>query len=411
MSDKLYRCIPSQNNLVGVEFTNEKINVYFPLGYDIDGFENDDIEKSEILNVIRTVSLCKNNDTDCDYDYNHGCNDEIPINSYLWLLNDYLNNGLYCVNEKKYMISQKGKINWKKTFSTQPYFSNNEIIYLNPIIEYSSKTDNIITEIHAKCINICIKRIGWLFGNFELLEQYGFDISESCKKNYIDVLRKELSVSFNDKKKILLNHLIRILSDKSSFENNDFLNNMLVSNYNHAWEVMVRDVFGNIPNLDKFFPDIIWNLKYSKNPKRTMRPDSVICSNDKLYIVDAKYYKYGIVGNGELPGAEDVDKQITYGEYNSKKEEYSDVYNAFVMPYNKTCNVFDFNTNIVEVGNVTSDARLLNDVLENYKKIAIILVDTKFLLDLFCNNDKNNESVTLDLVKNIEEAIKYKKED
>lgn len=47
MSDKVYRCLPSDNNVVGVEFTNEKINIYFPIGYNIDEIKDTPREKKQ----------------------------------------------------------------------------------------------------------------------------------------------------------------------------------------------------------------------------------------------------------------------------------------------------------------------------------------------------------------------------
>lgn len=410
MSDKLYRCLPSENNLVGVEFTKEKINIYFPIGYNIEEIRNTPRETEAILQIIRTVSLCKSIVNNYDYDYNYGDESVIPINSYLWLLNDYLKNGLYNVKEKKYIVSQKGKINWKRTFSTKPYYSEDEIVYLNPVVEYNSRMDNVITDIHGICINICIKKIGWLFGDFKKLEQYDSDIPDNIRKIYVDILRKELSISFNDKKKTLINHLIRVVSEKTSEDNNDIVNNMLVKNYYYAWEVMIKKVFGNDDNLEKYFPKIKWNLKYSKDPKPSMRVDSVINKKDILYILDAKYYKYGIIEDGTLPGAEDVDKQITYGEFNNRKNEFDDVYNAFIIPYNKKQNRFDLTENIIEVGNVTNNARIDDKDEKPYKKIAIIFVDTKFLIDTYYKMDKEKEVITSRLINQIEEAVRYKKE-
>ena len=185
---------------------------------------------------------------------------------------------------------------------------------------------------------------------------------------------------------------------------------MLVKNYHYAWEVMIKKVFGNDDNLQRYFPKIKWNLKYSKDTKPSMRVDSVINKKDILYILDAKYYKYGIIGDGNLPGAEDVDKQITYGEFNSRKKEFNDVYNAFIIPYNKKQNKFDLTEDIIEVGNVTNNARIDDKDEEAYKKIAIILVDTKFLIDTYYRMDKEKEKLTTRLINQIEEAIKYKKD-
>lgn len=402
---KIYNCLASVDK-VGIEFWKDTINIYFPLGYDIPHFEDEKKqaieEKKSILDVLKTISLCRNNGESYKYNYNYGKNKEIPINSYLWLLNDYLKNGLYNTKEKHYFESQKGKINWKRTFNTQPYFSNEDVAYLNPVVEVCTRSDNIITEIHALCINICIDRIGWLFGNIEKCEGYNQSFPYSV---YLNILNKELASSFNDKKKTLINHLIRVIFNNSDLDESDLLNDFLVDNYHYAWERMVCDVFGNDNNnIKSYFPTIRWNLKYGNyiNPK--MRPDTVIKKGEKLYILDAKYYKYGVIMNGSLPGAGDVDKQITYGEFNNKK--YKEVYNAFIIPYNKNDNDFGSNSNILDIGNVENNARL-TDITESFKKIAVILVDTKYIIDCFFKRDEKNEK---ELIDSIMSSVEYNKE-
>lgn len=399
MNSRIFKCLPSTNK-VGVEFNKDIINIYFPAGYDIPKESNEIVQKSSILDILKTISLCKNNGEGYEYNYNSGEEKEIPINSYLWLLNDYLKNGLYNVKEKHYIVSQKGKINWKRTFETKPFFSNNEIVYLNPKVEINTKTDNIITEIHAICINICIDKIGWLFGDFERCDGYKQSLSDEM---YIDILNRELLSSFEDKKKTLLNHLIKVLSNLTDNDQLDYKNDLLVDNYHYAWEVMIRKIFGNDnDNLKKYFPKIEWRLKYSKEPKPSMRPDSVINKGDTLYIIDAKYYRYGVDENGSLPGAEDVDKQITYGEFNNKN--FEQVYNAFVMPYNKNDNRFKNDKIILDIGNVQNNARIYEENKETFRKVAAILIDTKYVIDCYFKREKKLEK---ELIESIINSIKY----
>ena len=405
MNKKIYKCLPSIDK-VGIEFTKDFINIYFPLGYDIPNY-NDKIiqekeEKKAILDIIKTISLCKNNGENYKYNYNYGKNKEIPINSYLWILNDYLKNGLYNTKERHYLKMQNGKINWKRTFNTQPIFSDDEIVYLNPIVELNTKSDNIITEIHAKCVNICINKIGWIFGNIKKCEGYKQSLSDAT---YLKILNQELSVSYNDKKKELLNHLIKVILNKSDLDESDLTNSFLVDNYHYAWERMISKVFGNDnENIKDYFPSIKWNLRYKDYHNPKMRPDTVIEKGNVLYILDAKYYKYGVLEEGSLPGAGDIDKQITYGEFNNQK--YDEVYNAFILPYNKNDNFFGNSSNILDIGNVENNARISNKQ-EPFKKIAIILVDTKYVIDCYFKRDKKNEN---ELIDSIISALEYNKE-
>lgn len=391
-NQKMYKCLHSTNS-VGIEFKKDIINIYFPLGYKIPDCNNEIEEKKAILDLIRTISLCKNNGEREEYNFENGETENIPVNSYLWLINDYLKNGLYNVFEKKYIQSQKGKINWKKTFKTKPVFNEKEIVYLNPITELKSKNANIISEIHAVCVNISIDKIGWIFGSINKIDNYQQSYTDDM---YLDILNRELVKTFDDKKKILLRHLINVISKKSNNDMSDLVNDLLTNNYQIAWEKMIDHVFGNVIDKKEFFPEIIWDLHKKNNPKPTMRPDTIIKNNKEIYIIDAKYYKYGVEENGSLPGAEAIDKQITYGEFNSDKFNTSEVYNAFIMPFNMNDELFKSSIPIITIGNVRSIGRTSTG--KPYEKIVVILMDTKYLIDLFFHRIEKDEIL---LIKNI----------
>ncbi|TNK91612.1 hypothetical protein C4M83_03745 [Mycoplasmopsis pullorum] len=86
-----------------------------------------------------------------------------------------------------------------------------------------------------------------------------------------------------------------------------------------------------------------------------MLPDSIMRSVDlnsnktNYYILDAKYYKYGIYperGENVLPQTSDIIKQIAYGDYISnelKKEKYDETvstYNVFLSTFDSLNNEF-----------------------------------------------------------------------
>ena len=79
---------------------------------------------------------------------------------------------------------------------------------------------------------------------------------------------------------------------------------------------------------------------------------------NRLFILDAKYYKYGTTGRvGDLPESTSINKQITYGEYIAEQEKFKKkhgtdyiVYNAFLMPYDK-----GMNDDIIKIGEAVSD--------------------------------------------------------
>ena len=100
-----------------------------------------------------------------------------------------------------------------------------------------------------------------------------------------------------------------------------------------------------------------------------------------------------------------MQKQITYGEYVKmmKAGKYDEIYSAFVMPYSKVNNIHKdkFNNDIEFVG--VARAKWIDAEGETSRKVAGILVDTKFLID---NYLKKNQDHIDDLIEVIERNIR-----
>ena len=74
-------------------------------------------------------------------------------------------------------------------------------------------------------------------------------------------------------------------------------------------------VFGE-SNKDIYFPHAKWHIiNREKTESSALEPDTVMKLNGKFYILDAKYYKFGITGLPmHLPATSSIQKQITYGD-------------------------------------------------------------------------------------------------
>ena len=112
---------------------------------------------------------------------------------------------------------------------------------------------------------------------------------------------------------------------------------------------------------------------------------------DKVYVLDSKLYRYGIYPRPEyLPGAPDINKQITYGEFiETTKGISSDrIYNAFIMPFNKDDNLFghmDENGEFISdiegyYGNIGEAIGKWRPNTKKYERIQGIVVDTRHLM-------------------------------
>lgn len=171
--------------------------------------------------------------------------------------------------------------------------------------------------------------------------------------------------------------------------------------FEYIWEYMVNSVYGNLdPKL--YFPNSKYNLvDFDKDIESSaLRPDTVLEVEKDLYILDSKYYKYGITKNpSDLPSTDSIQKQITYGDHAKNKiQKHQKIFNAFIIPYNKRNNKFGLDKNIEYVGFAESSWR---NSKELYDHISVILVDTKFLIDCYNRQEDNNISKLLASIQKI----------
>lgn len=389
----------SDDNYVGIKYSDEGINVFFPLGYEIPN--NYDECRKSIIDIIKIVSLSKTiSDGEIKKSKTIGEKYEFPMNSFIWIISDYLKNGLYYDKEKKYQKSNSGKINWKKSLKSNFYISNNSAIILDLYTEKDFYEDNIITDIHAFCINQSVEYIGWLFGNIKKLKS---NINEEYMDYYISVINKELIHTFDDRKKELLINIKRILLFTGE-NKSDKLLNYGTYDFHYVWESMIRNVFGN-EKVEKYFPSSFWNIEKQVFKDSNLRPDAILTIEKDIYILDSKYYKYGITQDiDDLPHTDSVQKQITYGEYidTSKDFDYLNIYNAFILPYNKNNNDFNRTNNIEYLGFSESDWKRNKKEQKYYEHVSLIFLDTKYLIDCYLKYESSNIS---SLIASIQEVI------
>lgn len=388
-----------EDGFVGIRYDKDKINILLPLGYDKGTFDEvntlDAEQKVELLLLLKTITLVKSYTGDkTDFGNDDGEKNEIPFNSFIWIINDYFNNGLYQEIEKRYTQRGHGKINWKKTLNSEHYFSEKSVDFINPFYESNIQKNNVITELNNYCLHLSVKYVGFIFGKINLPEcSIKTSFIDDNLKFFVDIINKELSRSFNDRKKILLTHIKRILtmSYDDSFENQRSYG---TRKYEYAWEKMVNESLGSKIDISKYFPNAFWNIKGKKpeEDRSKLRPDSIYIdkSNNKAYILDAKYYKYGVTGLiSDLPHTDSIQKQITYGDHILNNLDIygfpqNNIYNAFIIPFNKKQEPFINDENMVYMGYANSAWRKDNF---SHERISLLLVDTKYLIDCFYHNE------------------------
>lgn len=400
------------DSFVGLKIKGNDIELYYPESYHF--LNNDeDYDVEAILNLLKTINIAKTFSKEKKTLYNSHSNDgEFALFSYLWIIRDWLSNGFYINREKEYKFNQNGKVNWKRTLNQQPIVSNKNIIYNNIVVEVKNNVDNIILEIHKYCVKKSIDYIGWLF-NLNSKFIYTRKFSETVKNQYVQALKIELDKTFDDIKKMRLNHMLNVIIGLDA--NNDLKEFVYgVDSYYYIFEKMIDSIFGTEKDLSKFNPKASWFLvknDYKEKQASTLRPDTILIKDKIAYILDSKFYRFGFTGDEkDLPETTSIQKQITYGDYLTKLNEQNDIdidniYNAFILPFDKTREVFKTNDNIKYIGYAKTEWK---DNNQQYQFVYAFLIDLYHVVKVW--NDYNHiDDVNL-FIKEIMQAINENKE-
>ena len=399
IEDKRVYLVPSTNEdnnaFVGVRIRNESIEFHYPESYDLSGVDETltikDLKamRRDMIDILHTISLAKTRSFATQKTENGvSTTQNFAFMSYLWIIRDYITNGIYRNTEKIYRNNAKGRVNWKKTLATQPIISNGNIIYNNLVVEVINDCDSILTDAHRLCIYNSIRKVGWLFG----INEKAFYVPSPTKnllKKYVNTIKLELKKTFDDTKKSRLNHMLKVLS---GVDDSKQISEIVygVDKYHYVYERMVDAIFSNIVDITKYNPNASWFIKegntYEEKEASSLRPDTVRIDDSPktylydtktktAYVLDAKFYRYGSTGKkDDLPETTSIQKQITYATHIknnlSKEEKIEHIHNAFVLPYNKNKNSFNFNENLVYIG--FSKANWVKDdtkTLENIEQL------------------------------------------
>ena len=386
-----YDSINSPDGFVGARIFESKIDFYFPLGVKFQAANSTTCLKQayQVLSVISSAAAS----TKCStYSQDNHKKSSDPFNSYFWLLKDYFKNGLYSLKRKQLIENYNGKIHWKKTFNQIPYVKDQSLVFLRPVAEKLSSTDSIITVIHKYCLKQSLKQVGWLFSIED--NEPSLHLSEPEKIYFQHVLIKELRHTFEDRRKLLLQHLLRVIEHSIGLQH--FLDRSELGTYefHQVWENMIQTVYGNLP-VDQFFPSATWHLEsYGSIKSSNLKPDTVLEYDHTLYILDAKYYKYGVLSDrptSTLPTSDSIQKQITYGDHAALKMGHrfpGGIRNAFIVPF---CAKPD-EDHIKYAGYAITNWRENNPAdNSDYRKVHLLLVDTDYLMQTYQTRQQSPE--------------------
>lgn len=401
--------VDKSNSFVGIRIDEGIVKVFVPRV-----FREDEDWKKDIRLFLKSIEIAKIKNTENINKGSNNIDNAWPIDSYLWLINDYLENGLYYNREKKISRSNSGKIEWKRTLQQVPIYSDGNIIYDQLITSKMTPANDMITHIYKLCLRQSVDKIGWLFNyNFHIQIDQLVSIKEMIMR-----VRKELNETFDDIKRIRFNHMLNILK---TTEGDNMLSSHYsygITNYYYVFETMVDMLFDGIigDEKKKYDPNGYWQLNgQNRFLASRLRPDTILKRNDKTYILDAKMYQYGATHDrSKLPETQSLQKQITYGDFVSNNLRDKNIRNAFILPYNKLLksfindpNAMKYNdSNLVYFGYAYVDWRDDED-FQDYDNIYAFGIDFNYLLN---NYNKPDYEIINQFCEVIEENIKRYRE-
>lgn len=260
---------------------------------------------------------------------------------------------------------------------------------------FATVINDMIIDSNTDMVSSADKCLGIYFAKKKELDADKF--SEKVLKHLWDnAFRMDPTVIFNescnDKNRILFRHMLAII-DFEGDRNSDKTYRYGTYRFEYVWEKMIDKVFG-IENKADYFPKTSWWIDKTKHENASLEPDTIMISGTNVYILDAKYYKYGVTGNTrDLPESTSINKQITYGEYVATEKKFKKkhgdnmrVYNAFLMPFDSLKRKCPDNSQMLKIGEAISNWK---DNSEEYQKIQGILIDVKSLMSINVRQEMN----------------------
>ncbi len=318
----------TDRDFVGIKVNKNHASITFPIGYDIKEEVIATCDKEKIGQLYIDVKiLVKNIEEAKDELYGTGYQ-EFSFSSGIYILEDFLKNGLYCEPKNQCKKNTQGKIQWRKTIQTkEPVYSAGKYIYLDTYNYNICHTPSKITQIQKYCLNISSKILGWLFNCSSMFDELDMIFT---KEEMIYELLTELNKTNEDVKKKLLEQMLLFLNgtETSLYGREEF--EVGTYYFDKVWEKVLRCqayfLYPHkkcIPTTYYFIEDKILNSK--------LLPDITVEKDKKIVIMDAKYYKLE-----SLPQSADICKQLFYGQYIMNENKKSKIMNVFILPQKVT---------------------------------------------------------------------------
>lgn len=360
-----------------------EINVYFPIGYEIS--KKEEAVRDEIIDLVEVLQAYNDKQsTVTQITANQVLKTvRFPVQAYFRVMQHFLQHDYYKENEEVFVPGMSGPVNMRETINrVHPIVQKSGFVFPYLMVRKNNDTDkHIITEINKYCVYESFMKLGWIY-KYRLPQPS--NVKNPNLKIYKSVLQQKLDDTNNDNLKQLFQSMLAIIDFRNSADDPDEFY-FGTNNFEYIWEKLIDETYG-IKNKEDYFPKTTWKLNYGgKRNNPALEPDTIMKTKDYIHVLDAKYYKYGqTLKRSDLPKSTDINKQITYAEYiatsskfDSERNEYKSILNAFLMPFNKDKNALKTNSKYFSIGEAVADWKVSR---QDYERVQGMLVDIKTLI-------------------------------
>lgn len=343
-------------SFVGIVSIDIKLIIFLPkyLVYQNDLSNTQKLQEiKQIVKVLKKYSVNNRLEEDVSFLSNDSTTENFSLLALVeFIINDYLEYGLYSNDISETEYNGDGDILWENTVEKELiYPTNKQYIYLNYLTDLTYADNNsYISQLHKMILNTSIE----FMKNISYLELFDFPNIQFNINNHslgqesfqLKQITNEMTISFSQRK-------IKLLKAMKNFINNELISLDSrtdffygTASFNMVWEKVCSDVIQNEKHLFiNNIPKPNWHQKaptLTKPASKTLTPDIIKTFEDNFFILDAKYYK-PIFNENKLipghPGVEDVSKQYLYEL--AFKNIQSTKYNLFIYPIYNELNKID----------------------------------------------------------------------
>lgn len=375
-----YCCVQepaSADRFVGLRVKGGRPEVCFPLGYRFP--LNFSALQGDIVSLIGVIRRASRTYPDLQLGDRRisstGCT-EFPFRDYVVLVEDFLRTGsLYEESRWSFQRGSSDSISWSRTIANiRPTLNGSSLpIYLDLVSRRRVfDEDATLTLLHEYCLAEAFMAIGWVFTAIAFRPPRLKRVHAEHKY----VVARRLRSEFNDRNQRLLTAIFNILSCEYESKSGDF--HFGTERFEYGWEYMIERAFGDqLDDRRRFFPKARWSvLSHGSRFPAPLEPDTIMSVADRLFVLDSKYYRFGITGDAShLPGTSDIGKQVIYGQFadSIKPKAIESVHNAFLLP--------------ADLGPVSQWCKIVGVAtpmwigeLRSFELIKAVVIDMSFLL-------------------------------